>query len=91
MFDIKITTIEYDTEEEKQEKLKVVFAGMNEVMRDYTMRAARGECSWICASCSCSEQSGMPDECMHGHQDCTDIITRDKKAAFAMTQPKEWQ
>lgn len=54
------------------------FASLNRSTREWEMRAARGECGWICADCSCSFPSGMPDECMHGQQFCTDIIKRDK-------------
>lgn len=51
---------------------------LNEAMRDWTRKAARGECAWICADCCCTVADGMPNECIHGNQQCTDIITRDK-------------
>jgi hypothetical protein len=54
---------------------------MNKATRAWTEQAARGECMWICSDCSCSFPDGMPDECLHGHQSCTDIIKRDKAAA----------
>lgn len=54
---------------------------LNNATRDWTMRAARGECGWICSSCGCCFNEGMPDACAHGQQDCTDIIKRDKLAA----------
>lgn len=55
---------------------------LNKTTTEWTMQAARGECSWICADCSCSFPDGMPDECAHGHQRCTDIIKRDKALAM---------
>jgi len=60
------------------EGLAGVFDGMNKAMRDFTDKAARGECAWICSDCCCSDQKGMPDACFHGDQRCTDIIKRDK-------------
>jgi hypothetical protein len=54
---------------------------MNESTREWTRQAARGECAWICADCSVTFPEGMPDACAHGHQSCTDIITRDKQRA----------
>lgn len=56
---------------------------MNKVTQEWTLRAARGECSWVCADCGCTFREGMPDECAHGHQSCTDIIARDKAEARA--------
>lgn len=53
----------------------------DKMMQDWTAKAARGECGWICADCCCSFSDGMPDECLHGHQKCTDIIKRDKERA----------
>ncbi len=46
------------------------------------LRAARGECSWVCASCCSTFPAGMPDACEHGDQGCTDIIKRDKANAL---------
>jgi len=54
---------------------------LNKETREWTAKAARGECEWICSDCCCSFSYGMPDECMHGHQGCTDIIKRDKAEA----------
>ena len=64
---------------------------LNKATIDWTMKAARGECAWICADCSCSFQEGMPDECIHGHQRCTDIIKRDKALAHnaELTGPQQ--
>lgn len=76
---INITTVEFVGD--PKEALKEVFSGMNQQMRDWTMKAARGECAWICSSCCASDQRGMPDECFGGVQWCTDIITRDKQHA----------
>ncbi len=56
---------------------------LNKATREWTMRAARGECGWICSDCCVSFPKGMPDKCEHGHQLCTDIIQRDKAAAKA--------
>lgn len=56
---------------------------MDRVTREWEMRAARGECGWICSSCCDSYPKGMPDACGHGHQECTDIIQRDKRNALA--------
>jgi hypothetical protein len=58
-----------------------VLAEMDRAMLDFTMRAARGECAWVCADCCMTFSAGMPDECAHGHQSCTDIIRRDKADA----------
>lgn len=54
---------------------------LNKSTRDWTMKAARGECAWVCADCGCSFQDGMPDECAYKNQQCTDIIKRDKAEA----------
>lgn len=87
---IKITAVEADTPEGIQEELKGVFASMNAATRAWELRAARGECGWICSSCCASDQRGMPDECIGGVQWCTDIIQRDKKQAWAeLQEPKE--
>jgi hypothetical protein len=56
-------------------------SAMDKVTREWEMRAARGECSWVCADCCSTFPAGMPDACDHGHQNCTDIIQRDKRAA----------
>lgn len=54
---------------------------LNKATHDWTMRAARGECGWICSSCCGSSDSGMPDECFYGDKTCNDIIKRDKLQA----------
>ncbi len=51
---------------------------MNTITREWNNKAARGECDWVCADCGCSFPGGMPDECAHGYQGCTEIIKRDK-------------
>ena len=56
-------------------------AGLDEVTREWESRAALGECGWICADCCASFAEGMPNDCAHGLQWCTDIITRQKQAA----------
>lgn len=62
-------------------------SALNKTTRDWEMRAARGECGWICADCCSSAPDGMPDECLHGLQWCTDIIRRDKRAAHEQEKP----
>jgi hypothetical protein len=56
-------------------------SAMDKATREWEARAARGECSWICSDCCMTFSEGMPDACAHGHQNCTDIIQRDKRAA----------
>ena len=73
--EVKISLIRQDQLEDHIEK-------MNQETRDWTAQAARGECGWICADCCCSDPKGMPDECFHGHQRCTEIIQRDKLQAM---------
>lgn len=60
-----------------------VMAIMDSRMLDWTLRAARGECGWVCADCCQSFSEGMPDACCHGHESCTSIIKRDKELAHA--------
>lgn len=67
--------------------LDQTIAAMDKATSDWTMQAARGECGWVCSDCCCSFPEGMPDECAHGHQGCTDIIQRDKAAARAEVTP----
>lgn len=65
---------------------------LNKATRDWEMRAARGECGWVCADCCCTFPKGMPDACEHGHASCTAIIQRDKaqaKAEAAATTQQE--
>lgn len=54
---------------------------LNKATRAWEIQAARGECGWVCADCCSSAPDGMPVECMHGLQWCTDIIQRDKREA----------
>lgn len=63
--------------------LEAMLSHMDKVAQEWTKRAARGECAWICADCCVTFPEGMPNACEHGHQRCTDIITRDKKRANA--------
>lgn len=65
----------------KTENLNKHLEAMNASTRAWELKAARGECAWICADCSCSFPEGMPDACEHGHQSCTDLIKRDKQEA----------
>lgn len=55
---------------------------MDKITNEWTERAARGECGWICSDCCGSFPDGMPDTCAHGIQRCTEIIARDKKHAL---------
>lgn len=55
---------------------------MDRVTREWTERAARGECGWVCSDCCYTFNEGMPDKCEHGNQRCTDIIIRDKQRAM---------
>jgi len=52
---------------------------MDRLTQEWTMQAARGECSWVCADCCMTFPEGMPDACEHGLQGCTDMIQRDKR------------
>ena len=54
---------------------------LDNLTNEWTLRAARGECGWICSDCCMSFPDGMPDECAHGVQSCTDIIKLDKQIA----------
>lgn len=63
---------------------------MDKAMNDWTDKAARWECAWVCSDCCCSFPEGMPDECAHGHQKCTDIIQRDKAIARSEVTPKDF-
>jgi hypothetical protein len=66
------------------ENLDVTLHEMNHIIQQWTLQAARGECSWICSDCCCTFPSGMPDACIHGHDACTKIIQRDKEEANAV-------
>lgn len=64
-------------------KLPEHISDMDRVTREWTDQAARGECGWVCSDCCCTFNDGMPDECAHGLQACTDIIVRDKRNAMS--------
>lgn len=51
---------------------------MDAVTQTWTLFAARGESSWICSDCCSCFPEGMPNECIHGIQACTDIIKQNK-------------
>lgn len=74
---IKVTVVDAS-------KLEDHIQSMNKFMQDWTAKAARGECGWICSDCCMSESKGMPDECLCGNQRCTEIIQRDKREAMAL-------
>ena len=63
------------------ETLTDTIEAMNIATREWTAKAAIGECAWICCDCGTSFPDGMPDECAYGDKRCTDIITRDKANA----------
>lgn len=71
---VKVTPI-------KAADLPAHISGMDRATRDWTSKAARGECAWICSDCSYTFNDGMPNKCEHGLQQCTDIINRDKMRA----------
>lgn len=56
-------------------------AAMNKSTRDWELRAARGECGWICADCLQTAPEGMPDKCLMDQDRCTELIQRDKREA----------
>ena len=58
---------------------------LNKATQAWTLKAARGECSWVCSDCCSTFPSGMPDACDHGDERCTEIIQRDKKEAHSQT------
>ena len=64
-------------------------------MLEWTRKAARGECGWICADCCMSDPRGMPDQCMAGQpgslcaEQCNAIIKRDKEDAWAAKRVEE--
>ena len=60
---------------------KEILDYIDNITNEWTNRAARGECGWICADCCASFPDGMPDECCYGHKSCTYIIQRDKMNA----------
>ena len=62
--------------------------GTNKATRDWTQRAARGECGWICSDCCLTFSQVMPDQCGVDDPRCTEIIARDKREAMkAGTEP----
>jgi len=62
-------------------------SAMDKATQQWTLRAARGECAWVCAGCCFTFPDGMPDACEYGHQSCTDIIARDKADAQREVKP----
>lgn len=48
---------------------------------EWVLRAARGECSWICTRCLYSFEYGMPDACACGEAACTTYIRETKERA----------
>lgn len=62
----------------KKSELPKFISEMDQATLDWTMRAARKECGWICSDCCLTFQDGMPDVCPHNHTACSDTITRDK-------------
>lgn len=73
---VLVTTAEGD-------ELKAVMEHMGRLYNEWTARAARGECAWICPDCGATFSEGMPDQCEWGHQSCTDLNARDKRNATA--------
>lgn len=70
----------------KPKHLNSILDEMSRWTREWELRAARGECGWICADCCSSFPKGMPDECDHGIEYCTKLIERDKKQALEALQ-----
>ena len=77
MSDFEITVTEMPAN-----KLPEYISALDQATRDWTDRAARGECPWVCADCCYTFNEGMPDACCHGVQQCTAIIKRDKLRAM---------
>lgn len=65
--------------------LKETIQLMDTIMHHYTLKAARGESSWVCSDCCVVVPEGMPGTCPHGLQKCTSIIKRDKSEFCAKT------
>lgn len=65
----------------KDNSLESILENMSNSTREWELRAARGECGWICSSCCVSDVNGMPDVCFHGQEWCTKIIARNKQLA----------
>jgi len=77
MSDFEITVTEMPAD-----KLPEYISALDQATRDWTDRAARGECPWVCADCCYTFNEGMPDVCCHGVEQCTNIIKRDKLRAM---------
>lgn len=60
---------------------------LNKATYEWEMKAARGECEWICSDCCGYFPDGMPYACQHGIDSCTRIIERVKRDA-AMEKQK---
>lgn len=54
--------------------LEETLTEMDRVTNQWEEKAAKGEGGWICADCCSGCSAGMPNECVHGVQWCTDII-----------------
>lgn len=63
------------------DRSKESISKLDEATRELEMRAARGECPWVCSDCGILFKDGMPDECDIGRRECTEIIRRDKSSA----------
>lgn len=63
------------------DELKHFMSALDKATNEWTARAAKGECGWVCADCCVTFPEGMPDECTHGLEWCTRIIRRDKGVA----------
>ena len=59
---------------------------LGDATQEWELRAAKGECGWICADCCVTFPAGMPAACEHGHVGCTQIIQRNKFEAEARMQ-----
>lgn len=60
-----------------------VLEAMNKATLEWTHRAARGECEWVCADCGMSFPEGMPNQCGDNLKACNKLIERDKLEATA--------
>lgn len=77
MSDFEITVTEMPASE-----LPEYISALDKATREWTERAARGECAWVCADCCYTFNEGMPDQCYHGVEQCANIIKRDKLRAM---------
>ena len=48
---------------------------LNRQTHQWECDAAKGLTGWICADCGVSFPEGMPTQCLHGDQRCTDIMS----------------